>query len=68
MSGKLIEDLDLYPHVYYGDSGEKKENYDVHPTVPDEVLTRKLPNGVTQIKTVLEYGVLTYPKRSNKKK
>ena len=68
LSGKLIEDLDLYPKVYYGDSKEKKDEYDVHPTVPDEVLTRKLPNGVTQIKTVLEYGVLTYPKRSNKRK
>ena len=68
LTGELIEDLDLYPKVYYGDSKEKKDEYDVHPTVPDEVLTRKLPNGATQIKTVLEYGVLTYPKRSNKRK
>ena len=67
LTGKLIEDLDLYPDILCGNSGEMKHNHDVHPTIPDEVLTRRLPKGVDHIKTVFEYGVLTYPKRSNKK-
>ena len=68
LTGELIEDLDLYPDILCGESGEMLKNHDIHPTIPDEVLTRKLPNGVTYIKTVLEYGHLTYPKNPNRKK
>ena len=68
LTGKIIEDLDLYPDVLCGNSGEMRENHDIYPTIPDEVLTRKLPKGVDHIKTVFEYGVLTYPKNPNKKK
>ena len=68
LNGEIIEDLDLYPDILCGNSGEMMGNYDIHPTIPDEVVTRKLPKGITHIKTVLEYGNLTYPKNPNRKK
>ena len=68
LTGEIIEDLDLYPDILCGNSGEIMQNHDIYPTIPDEVLTRRLPMGITHIKTVLEYGHLPYPKNTNKDK
>ena len=62
ISGDLIEDLDIHPQVLSGKTGKKSPDLKKMQVIPDEVLTRKLPIGVIDIKTVFEYGELTYPK------
>ena len=42
--------------TYNAHTNELMEDLDVNPDVPMEVLLRPLPDGVTYIKTVFEYG------------
>ena len=42
--------------TYNAHTNELMEDLDVNPDVPMDLVTRPLPDGVTYIKTVFEYG------------
>ena len=44
--------------TYNSRTDELIEDLDIHPDIPKDVLRRTLPDGMTNIKTIFEYGVL----------
>ena len=51
--------------TYNSCTGELIEDLDIDPDIPKDVLRRRLPDGMTNIKTIFEYGVLPNIKGTN---